>query len=50
MRLTIGDREHLTKNLATGLDSDSYEILASLGFTNIGNLVDWVEKKNETMA
>ncbi len=47
MRLTIGKREHLTKNFAIGLDNESYEILDSLGFKDIGNLVDWIERQNE---
>ena len=50
MRLIIGDRNHLTENLAIKLDSKSYEILNSLGFTNIGDLVGWIEKRNEEVA
>jgi len=46
-RLTIGEREHLTKNFAIRLDGKSYEILASLGFKDIGSLVDWIERQNE---
>ena len=47
LRLTIGKRDHLTKNFAIGLDSESYEILASLGFKDIGDLVDCLERQNE---
>ena len=48
MRLTVGDRDHLAKNFAVGLNNKSYDILKSLGFRDIGDLVDYIEKRNET--